>query len=568
MILGAPQGNLEALRAALDEARRLGVPPDRTLCIGPDPGDIVRLLRDAGVLSIRGGHEESAGAGGRGDAPNWSTALPQRIDLEIGGYWLAVVARGPDRCTRPVFPSTAATVKLEGIRATGADGVIAGTCGLPFSQVIGGRLWHDPGALGRPADDGTARVWYSLLRPDRDGLMIEHRALDYDHRSAARRMRAAGLPQPEAEALATGRWPCRDALPAPELRAGGIPLEPGSVRWTHGPMEPWSRRRVARIGPQWPDPDRRGMARLDPTKFRDRDWTATGAPRARVPLTGLRTLWFNTGTRCNIECRSCYIESSPRNDRLHWLTRDDVGRYLDEIRAAGLPTEEIGFTGGEPFMNPDILPMLEDALLRGFRVLVLTNAMRPMQRLAGPLLDLNRRLGARLTLRVSLDHFTPARHEEERGPGSWTPTLAGLVWLARNGFNLAVAGRTMWGEDEAAQRAGYARLFAEHGIPIDARDPAALVLFPEMDETADIPEISTACWGILGKVPDSVMCASSRMVVRRKGAERATVVACTLLPYDPAFELGETLAEAAGPVALNHPHCARFCVLGGASCSR
>ncbi len=57
------------------------------------------------------------------------------------------------------------------------------------------------------------------------------------------------------------------------------------------------------------------------------------------------------------------------------------------------------------------------------------------------------------------------------------------------------------------------------------------------------------------------------MVVKRKGAERPAVVACTLLPYDPQFELGPRLADAAGAVKLNHPHCARFCVLGGGSCS-
>ena len=76
-----------------------------------------------------------------------------------------------------------------------------------------------------------------------------------------------------------------------------------------------------------------------------------------------------------------------------------------------------------------------------------------------------------------------------------------------------------------------------------------------------------ACWGILKKSPDSVMCASARMVVKRKGAPRPAVVACTLLPYDPQFELGETLAESVGQVRLNHPHCAKFCVLGGAACS-
>jgi hypothetical protein len=89
-----------------------------------------------------------------------------------------------------------------------------------------------------------------------------------------------------------------------------------------------------------------------------------------------------------------------------------------------------------------------------------------------------------------------------------------------------------------------------------------------MDARVDVPEITEACWGILHKSPDDVMCASSRMVVKRKGAARPAIIACTLLPYGPEFELGTTLAEASGPVMLNHPHCAKFCVLGGASCSR
>jgi hypothetical protein len=105
-------------------------------------------------------------------------------------------------------------------------------------------------------------------------------------------------------------------------------------------------------------------------------------------------------------------------------------------------------------------------------------------------------------------------------------------------------------------------------VPVDASDPVRLMLFPEMDATRDVPEITTACWGILGKSPDSVMCASSRMVVKRAGADAPAVLACTLLAYDEQFELGRTLAEAAVPVALNHPHCASFCVLGGAACSR
>jgi hypothetical protein len=304
-------------------------------------------------------------------------------------------------------------------------------------------------------------------------------------------------------------------------------------------------------------------------KFADPDTTATGERRAVVAPSGLTTLWFNTGTLCNITCANCYIESSPRNDSLVYLRRAEVRAFLAEAAAAHPELEEIGFTGGEPFMNPEIAGMLEDSLQAGWRALVLTNAMRPLQRprVQRALLDLQRRFPGRMTLRVSLDHYTPVGHEALRGAGSWQPTLAGSRWLANHGFDIAVAGRTVWREREPDLRTGYATLFAREHLPVDAADPRRLVLFPEMDPERDVPEITERCWGILGKRPDQVMCASSRMVIRRRGAARPAVLACTLLPYDAAFELGATLADAARPVKLNHRYCAQFCVLGGASCS-
>jgi uncharacterized Fe-S cluster-containing radical SAM superfamily protein len=310
-----------------------------------------------------------------------------------------------------------------------------------------------------------------------------------------------------------------------------------------------------------------GENRLDPVKFRDPRLTANGERRATVALTRLRTLWFNTGTLCNLTCRNCYIESSPTNDRLVYLSAAEVANYLDEIERDRLGTEEIGFTGGEPFMNPALPAMLEEALGRGYRVLVLTNAMRPMMKMAEPLLALRERFGRRLVIRVSLDHYSHALHELERGHRSWRRAFAGLRWLVDNGFAVHIAGRRFSGEPDAVLRAGYARLFAEHRLPVDALDPVALVLFPEMDATQDVPEITTACWDILGVAPDTMMCASSRMVVKRNGAPHPIVVPCTLLPYDRQFELGRSLREAGGSVPLNHPHCARFCVLGGGSCS-
>ena len=320
-----------------------------------------------------------------------------------------------------------------------------------------------------------------------------------------------------------------------------------------------------RNAPVGPSPFAVPAAPLPREKFVDPTVTAKGEPRAHVPLTHLDTLWFNTGTLCNLACATCYIESSPTNDALVYIGAADVARFLDQAEA--MNTREIGFTGGEPFMNPEFLPMLRDALSRGFEALVLTNAMQPMRRHEAALLELREEFGGRLTLRVSLDHYTRAVHEGERGPRAWEPGLSGLKWLSDNGFAIAVAGRGLPDEPLDAAREGYARLFATESIAIDAHDPAALVLFPEMDAKADVAEITTGCWSILGVSPADVMCATSRMVVHRKGEAAPRVAACTLIPYDPGFDMGEKLSEASREVSLNHPHCARFCVLGGASCS-
>ena len=304
-------------------------------------------------------------------------------------------------------------------------------------------------------------------------------------------------------------------------------------------------------------------------KFVDPKLTANGDQRAHVALTKPETLWFNTGTLCNITCLNCYIESSPTNDRLVYMTEAEVVSYLDQLDARQWNVREIAFTGGEPFMNPQMIGMARAALERGYDVLILTNAMRPMMRrtMMDGILELNTVFGKKLTLRISVDHWNPENHDKERGKGSFDRMLKGMCWLRDNGVQMTVAGRSIWSENDTEARAGYQALYEKHEFDIDAMNPGTTVIFPEMDEQVDVPEITTACWSILNKSPSDVMCASSRMVVKRKGAERPTVLACTLLPYDEQFELGETLQDAEAPVSLNHPHCAKFCVLGGARCS-
>lgn len=317
------------------------------------------------------------------------------------------------------------------------------------------------------------------------------------------------------------------------------------------------------------DPQKPDFKPLAPEKFKDPNITAKGERRAWVKFTDLATLWVQTGSLCNIECANCYIESSPTADHFVYFKATELEPYLVELDALGLTDREIGFTGGEPFMNPDMIKMMEMSLLRGHRVLVLTNAMKPMMRprVQKGLTDLLERFGDKIILRVSLDHFTREGHDGERGEGSFDIALKGMDWLRDQGAQMAIAGRSAFSESEAEARAGYGELITAHKWPIDPMNPMELVLFPEMDERVDVPEITTACWDILSVSPDAMMCANSRMVVKRKGEETPAVLACTLLWDDTQFEMGKTFEQSRQAVKLNHPHCAKFCVLGGASCS-
>ena len=303
-------------------------------------------------------------------------------------------------------------------------------------------------------------------------------------------------------------------------------------------------------------------------KFSNPLLTRDGDQRAFVEFNGFKTLWFNTGTLCNIACSNCYIESSPKNDRLVYLSFADVVEFLDELEELSGKTCEIGFTGGEPFLNPDFLKMLAECQRRDLSIMVLTNAMKPLQNKIDGLLQLKKAFGAKkIVFRVSIDHYNKDLHEVERGAGTWDPMIKGLRWLRDNKYTINVAGRSLSQESDNECREGYKTLFDELGLQLDAYNPNELVIFPEMDITVDVPEITTNCWEILSVRPETQMCASSRMVVKRKGQERPIVVSCTLLPYEREFELGKTLSEASKKIYLNHQHCSKFCVLGGASCS-
>ncbi|MFQ5785633.1 MAG: metallophosphoesterase family protein [Alphaproteobacteria bacterium] len=265
LAFGGPYGNLEATRALLSEARALGIPPDRTICTGDlvaycgAPRETVAALRAAGVHCVMGNVEESLAADSgdcgcdyaagsscatlaeawyafartaldAGDV-RWLARLPRTLRFELGGRRFAVVHGAPSRINRWIFPSTPDDTLRAEIAASGCDGVVAGHSGIPFSRVVAGRLWHNAGVVGLPANDGTPRVWYGVLRAEADGIAVEHRPFGYDHESAAATLRTRGLPAGYADALETGRWPSLDILPPTERARTGIPLGAATLLW-------------------------------------------------------------------------------------------------------------------------------------------------------------------------------------------------------------------------------------------------------------------------------------------------------------------------------------------------
>ncbi|HEX6979569.1 MAG TPA: metallophosphoesterase family protein [Alphaproteobacteria bacterium] len=267
LVFGGPYGNLEATQALIAAADRLRIPGARAICTGDvvaygaDPQAVVDLIRGWGCIVVTGNCEEALAAdaadcgcgfaegstcaalsvawfaAARRDlsaaAKRWMGQLPRRVAFRLAGRRLVAIHGGAEQINQFIFASTSADEKIRQLDALGADGIVAGHCGLPFSQLVGGRLWHNAGAIGMPANDGTPRVWFSVLTPAAAGIMVTHHALNYDHATAAAKMNDRGYPAAYASCLGTGLWPSCDILPEPERAQRGQPLAPGGLFWPH-----------------------------------------------------------------------------------------------------------------------------------------------------------------------------------------------------------------------------------------------------------------------------------------------------------------------------------------------
>lgn len=259
LVCGGAYSNLEALNALLDKARELSIPASRIIHTGDavaycaDPAATTELLRKNGAHCIQGNVEESLSASlpdcGCGFDENslcdrlaaewfafadermddamrrWMGTLPHHLTFTIAGKRVRVVHGAVTSINKFMFESLPDSDFMAEIASADADMVIAGHSGIPFTRRIGPHTWHNSGPLGLPANDGTPRVWFSVLTPAASDIHIRHVALDYDHRTASEKMHKQDVCKEYADALVSGLWPSVDILPRAERTETGKPIK-------------------------------------------------------------------------------------------------------------------------------------------------------------------------------------------------------------------------------------------------------------------------------------------------------------------------------------------------------
>lgn len=306
------------------------------------------------------------------------------------------------------------------------------------------------------------------------------------------------------------------------------------------------------------------MTELSTAPTQKHGWltTSNGDPRGYIQPARLTELWFHTGTTCNLRCPFCLEGSKPGDNRINPLTFADARPFIDE--AMTMAVEQFAFTGGEPFVIEEFIPILDYALDRR-PCLVLTNGTEPLlNRLAEvtPLID----KPYPLKFRVSLDYPDPARHDLGRGPGNFDKALRTIGRLHRLGFGVSIARQREAGEDVAAVDRAFRPFLEEVGVPADLN----IVSFPDFlppGQVAQTPEITVGCMTQYHTAESraAFMCNYTKFVLKKGG--RMRVYACTLVDDDEDYDLGGTLTESMrARVMLRHHRCFS-CFAFGASCS-
>jgi molybdenum cofactor biosynthesis enzyme MoaA len=279
-----------------------------------------------------------------------------------------------------------------------------------------------------------------------------------------------------------------------------------------------------------------------------------------VELRALDTLWFQVGgTVCNLACTHCFVSSSPTNHTHEAMTLAEIVPYLDE--AAALGVREFYFTGGEPFLNPEMEAILAATLAVG-PATVLTNGLLLDPQRCRRLAALAAASDYSLDLRVSLDGYDAAAHDAIRGEGAFERALEGVRHLAAAGLEPVLTVTEVYTESSTAE--GKERFFALlRGLGVARPRLKVLPVFHLGAEAARAG--AYASWQRLreGDAPedgwDHLQCSACRMVTDQG------VWVCPILVNEPAARMGETLADTLGPFELSHSAC-WTCHVHGVSC--
>jgi len=281
----------------------------------------------------------------------------------------------------------------------------------------------------------------------------------------------------------------------------------------------------------------------------------------QVSLTHLEHLWFQVaGTLCNLSCHHCFISCNPKNDSFGFMSRSQVQPYLKESVAMGV--KEYYFTGGEPFLNPEMVPILIDTLEYG-PATVLTNGTVLREKWLTQLAEAESRSRYSLEFRVSVDGFSAALNDPIRGQGTFDRAMEGVVRLAEFGFLPIITAARSWPleEEDRVIEAFVARLRQAGCARPRLKILPMLKLGAEAQRTAPYDEQERVTEEMLVDYDCSqLICEHSRIV-----SERGVHV-CPILIEMPDSLLGKSLTEAKQSFALNHGAC-MTCYQHGAICS-
>ena len=280
-----------------------------------------------------------------------------------------------------------------------------------------------------------------------------------------------------------------------------------------------------------------------------------------VALTHLDHLWFQvSGTLCNLTCQHCFISCSPKNDSFGYLSLEEVKQRLEESVTLGV--KEYYFTGGEPFLNRQMVPILVEALRYG-PATVLTNGTVLKDEWLAELSRAEQASLYSLEFRVSIDGFSAETNDPIRGEGTFQRAVEGLKKLVEHGFLPIITATRTWADEDEPQVVGH---FVEMLRQIGYKRPRLKILPPlqmgaESERTQGYRESERVTRRMMkGFDTSQLVCEHSRVVTDRG------VYVCPILLESPDANLGDSLVEASQTYRLKHGAC-YTCFQYGAICS-